>query len=251
MEVLDSTTNPFGGVIPIPEALPEDSEEFRRRLHRSLRGWKAEGFKAVWLEISITKAALVPVAVEAGFSFHHSSENYLMLTNRLAEDSVVPPHASHYIGAGGVVLNDDKELLVVHERRGRSGGPRSYKLPGGALHQGENLADGVVREVLEETGVRTRFEAVVCFRNLHAYRFGKSDIYFVCRLAPVSRQIHIQDEEIEECLWMPLDQYLSADNVSPFNKQIVRAAMESPGLTPTSIDGYRDPSTYEVFMPRN
>ena len=59
-----------------------------------------------------------------------------------------------------------------------------------------------------------------------------------------------QAEEIEECLWMPLEEYLAAESVSVFNKSIVRAAIESPGLSPEVIDGYRDPRKYEVFMPR-
>ena len=111
--------------------------------------------------------------------------------------------------------------------------------------EGEDLEEGVVREVLEETGVRTRFEAVVCMRNLHGYRYGKSDIYFVCRLAPLSHEITMQVDEIEDCLWMPLDDYMAADSVSDFNKSIVRAAVETPGLVPSRIDGYRDRRQYE------
>ena len=249
MDVLSSTTNPFGGVIPEPESLPDDPESFRLRLRHSLAEWTREGYKVTWLELPISRANLVPVAVEAGFSYHHSDQGYLMLTHRLVAGAMIPPFASHYIGAGGVVLNDDRELLVVHELRGRPGGTRSYKLPGGALHAGEHLTEGVVREVLEETGVRTRFEALVCLRNVHGYRYGKSDIYFVCRLAPQSRRISIQVEEIEECLWMPVDEYFGAENVSQFNKSIVHAALESPGWVLDKIEGYRDPRTYEIFMP--
>ncbi len=249
MEVLESTANPFGGVIPEPEALPQEPEEFRRQLELSLRTWKVQGYKVVWLELRIALAALVPAAVEMGFFFHHTGDGYLMLTRRMVDGAFIPPYASHYIGAGGVVINSRDELLVVHEKVGRRGRPRSYKLPGGAMHEGEHLVDGVVREVYEETGVRTRFKVLVCLRNLHGYRYGKSDIYFVCRLEPLSHRIVIQAEEIEECLWMPVRQYFEADNVSTFNKLIVRAAMKSPGLAPGIIDGYRDPATHEVFMP--
>ena len=248
IQVLQSTTNPFGGVIPRPALLPEEPDQFRRQLHHSMSEWGAEGFKVVWLELPIARASLVPVAVEAGFSFHHSGEDYLMMTHGLVADAFVPPFASHYIGAGGVVLNGD-ELLVVHEKYGRPGGGRFYKLPGGLLHTGEHLAEGVVREVFEETGVRTRFNALVCLRNLHGYRYGKSDMYLVCRLEPLSYEISAQAEEIEECLWMPLELYFNAENVSPFNKRIVRAALESPGLAPARIEGYEDPRKHEVFMP--
>ena len=75
-------------------------------------------------------------------------------------------------------------------------GKPAYKLPGGALHQGEHLLDGVMREVYEETGVRAKFESLVCLRHWHGYRYGKSDIYFICRLSPLSEEINMQAEEM-------------------------------------------------------
>ena len=250
MELLEATPNPFGGTVIKPEALPEDAEAFRARLHHSLKVWKEEGIKVVWLEASIQRAGLIPAAVEAGFGFHHSEEQYVMLTHRLVERAYIPPYASHYIGAGGVVLNDRRELLVVCEKYRRTGRPY-YKLPGGALHAGEHLVEGVIREVLEETGVRARFDSLVCFRHWHGYRHGKSDIYFVCRLSPLSEEVNMQAEEIEECRWMPVEEYLGSEFVSVFNKRIVEAALSSPGVAPTEIEGYADPSKYEFFMPKN
>ena len=249
MDVLESATNPFGGIVVDPAALPQDPRSFEGRLQHSLGEWTAAGFQVAWLEVPISHAALVPVAVEAGFAYHHADGSYLMLTRRLVDEAMIPAYASHYIGAGGVALNDKGELLVVREKRGRAGPSPSYKLPGGALHHGEHLEDGVVREVLEETGIRTRFEAVVCLRNQHGYRHGKSDIYFVCRLSPLSSEISPQPEEIEECVWLPLERYMAADNVSYFNKLIVQAALDDRGLVATHIDGYGDRSRYEFFLP--
>ena len=249
MEVLEFTTNPFRGAVTRSNSLPPDPAEFAPRLGHSLEVWRGEGLQTVWLQIPTSLAALIPVAVEAGFSFHHSSEDYLMLTHRLVADAHIPPFATHYIGAGGVVLNEDSELLLVCERYRRPGQPPFYKLPGGALQAGEHLADAVVREVLEETGVQTRFDALVCFRHWHGYRYGKSDIYFVCRLSPLSREITMQAEEIEECIWMPSEQFLASEDVSNFNKSIVRAALDSPGIVRSWIEGVGDPQTREFFMP--
>ena len=249
-EPLPAGENPFGGVIPRPDALDPDPERFAQQLRHSLDVWRQRAYRVVWLEVPIGRAALIPVAVAAGFGFHHSAAQYLMLTLQLEAGAFVPAHASHYIGAGGVTINDRDELLVVSERFLRDPNrPRRYKLPGGALHEGEHLVEGVVREVLEETGVRTQFEALVCFRHWHGYRYGKSDIYFVCRLRPLDERISIQEEEIAESRWMPVDEYLGADGVSDFNKQIVRAARDSSGLAPTHIEGYGDPARFEFFMP--
>ena len=130
-----------------------------------------------------------------------------------------------------------------------TGGVAVAPLPGGALQPGEHLVDAVVREILEETGVKTEFEALVCFRHWHGYRFGKSDIYFVCRLSPLSLEITAQESEIAECLWMPVADFLGSEDISPFNKRIVSVALDHPGVVPSVMDGYGAPDRYEFFMP--
>ena len=71
----------------------------------------------------------------------------------------------------------------------------------------------------------------------------------MCRLSPLTEAIAIQAEEIEECHWLPISEYLSSDSVSMFNKHIVKAALESPGVVHTEIKGYSDPKRHEIFMP--
>ena len=249
MPTLAYTVNQFRGAQIDREQLSHDPDEFRQQIEAAIDEWRAGELKLIWLEIPIEKARLIPVATESGFSFHHADEDSLTLTYRVQTDAFIPTYATHCIGAGGVVLNSRNELLVVNERHRRDMSRPHYKLPGGALHPGEHMAEAVVREVLEETGIHAKFEAVVCFRHWHGYRWGKSDIYFVCRLSPVSEEITLQPEEIEECLWMPVEEYLANEHVSVFNKRIVRAALENKGFPTTWVEGYADPSRYEFFMP--
>jgi 8-oxo-dGTP diphosphatase len=54
------------------------------------------------------------------------------------------------LGVGAVVLDQGRVLLV---RRGREPLKGQWSLPGGLLELGESLKAGVVREVLEETGL--------------------------------------------------------------------------------------------------
>lgn len=249
MSGLSSAPNIFGGIEVAAADLPDDAGTFESLLAESLSTWGNDGYKLAWLQVPIGRAALIPIAVEAGFTFHHTGDGYLMMTCRLEPDAFVPLYATHYIGAGGVVLNGRQELLVVCERHRRQGRPY-YKLPGGALLPGEHLVEAVIREVLEETGVQTEFDSLVCFRHQHGYRYGKSDMYFVCRLSPLSEEVTMQGEEIEECLWMPVEDYLGSDLVSVFNKRIVEAALVHQGAGTVQIDGYGDPSRYEIFIPR-
>lgn len=51
---------------------------------------------------------------------------------------------------GAVIVDDDRLLMV---RRGRPPGVGRWSLPGGRVERGETMAEAVVREVAEETGV--------------------------------------------------------------------------------------------------
>jgi ADP-ribose pyrophosphatase YjhB (NUDIX family) len=81
------------------------------------------------------------------------------------------------VGVAAVVVWGEKILLV---RRGREPLKGAWSLPGGLLEVGETLAEGVVREVLEETGVRVRAVEVVATidRILHDDE-GKVQYHYV------------------------------------------------------------------------
>jgi 8-oxo-dGTP diphosphatase len=57
------------------------------------------------------------------------------------------------VGVGGVVIRGSCVLLV---RRGTAPSRGEWSIPGGMLELGENLTDGIRREVKEETGLRVR-----------------------------------------------------------------------------------------------
>jgi len=59
----------------------------------------------------------------------------------------------------------------------------------------------------------------------------------------------MQTDEIAECLWMPVATFLRRADVHTFNKEIVRAALESHGLAPFLIEGFPDDGKREFFMP--
>jgi ADP-ribose pyrophosphatase YjhB (NUDIX family) len=57
------------------------------------------------------------------------------------------------VGVGAIILKRDRILMA---QRGKEPLKGWWSLPGGALETGESLADGVCREVLEETGLEVR-----------------------------------------------------------------------------------------------
>jgi len=57
----------------------------------------------------------------------------------------MPPFAHHYVGVGGIVINDKNEILLIKENR--SVDSRRWKLPGGFVDQNEPISKAVEREV--------------------------------------------------------------------------------------------------------
>ena len=235
---LAHTVNRYRAVLPDPDRLPADPDAFGVRLRRSLELWRDEGHRSVLLELPRSLAPLIPVAVAQGFSFHHSNPDELHLLRSLTGEPVYVPSAMHTLGAGGVVINERDEVLVVWEAS-HLDRPNDYKLPGGFIDPGEHIAEGVEREVREETGVEARFEAMVGVRLWHRNAFGTSNLYVICRLSPLSEALHTDDPEIHDVRWMPVADYLASPDVSPFNKRVVELARRGGGLTDTTIEGYR------------
>jgi len=53
----------------------------------------------------------------------------------------------HFVSAGVVVLNADREILLIKGPR------RGWEPPGGVVEQGESIELAAIREVKEETGI--------------------------------------------------------------------------------------------------
>ena len=56
-----------------------------------------------------------------------------------------PP--KHIVSAATIVLNDQKEILLIKGPR------RGWEMPGGQVEEGESLSDAAIRETKEESGI--------------------------------------------------------------------------------------------------
>ncbi|KAA8522189.1 hypothetical protein F0562_012862 [Nyssa sinensis] len=207
--VLDAFDDEYGGVNVDSERLTFDANVFASRLRSSLSHWKIKGKKGVWLKLPLERSELVPIAVKEGFQYHHAESGYVMLTYWIPEGPcMLPANASHQVGVGGFVINDQKEVLVVQEKHCAPSLVGLWKIPTGFVLESEEIFTGAVREVKEETGIDTEFVEVVAFRHAHNVAFEKSDLFFICMLRPLSAQIIVDDQEIQAAKWMPLDEFV-------------------------------------------
>ncbi|KAJ7960241.1 Nudix family hydrolase [Quillaja saponaria] len=207
VDLLKAVEDIHGGVVVSLEE-PVDSVVFASELGASMSQWRQQGKKGVWIKLPIEHSNLVDVAVKQGFRYHHAEPDYLMLVHWIPHTAdTLPANASHRVGIGAFVLNNNREVLVVQEINGRFSGTGVWKLPTGAVNEGEDIYMAAVREVKEETGVDTEFVEVLAFRQSHNAFFRKSDLFIVCMLQPHSFDIQRQTSEIEAAQWMPVEDY--------------------------------------------
>ena len=250
MKLLQGERNRYDGMLVNAGELPDSAEAFSGRLSVSLDQWRRDGIKLVWLRLPAGRAELITSALAQGFEFHHCHPLELTLVRRLMAGAYLPLSSTHSIGAGAVVLNERRELLVVLEQGDAITRPQNIKLPGGMLERGEHIADGVVREVFEETGIRTQFQGLLSFRHHHRGQFGESNIYAVCRLRPLTSEIHIDGTEIALATWIPVDDYLARPGIGLYTRRVVQAALEASDLVSIKLEGHMDsPDDYEIFVP--
>ncbi|KAJ3680578.1 hypothetical protein LUZ60_016856 [Juncus effusus] len=206
--ILDFYEDKYGGIIINSDKLPIDTNKFSLALRSSLSFWRIIGKKGVWLKLPLDRSDHVPIAVKEGFKYHHAEESYVMLTYWIPEGpNLLPRNASHQVGVGGFVINNQNEVLVVQEKYCDSASI-GWKLPTGFIHESEEIFSGAVREVWEETGIETEFEEVIAFRHAHHMTFEKSDLFFICMLRPLSNEIKIDETEIQAAKWMPFADFV-------------------------------------------
>jgi len=102
----------------------------------------------------------------------------------LADDRRYPKHP--LIGVGALILDRDRILMA---QRGKEPLKGWWSLPGGLLELGESLADGIRREVREETGLEIRPLGILeVFERIMRDAGGAPEYHYVlidymCRVA--------------------------------------------------------------------
>ncbi|XP_062577520.1 nucleoside diphosphate-linked moiety X motif 6-like [Saccostrea cucullata] len=203
------------------------SEDFKQILSDSLQKWRGEGKTAVWIRVPILLSHLIPEAANQGFQFHHAeySQSLLKLWLDESREDLTPQFATHQVGVSGMVIREDtRQVLAVQDRNSRF---NLWKFPGGLSNLEEDICDTAVREVFEETGIEAEFQSVLALRQQHRQpgAFGRSDIFIVCRLRPLTFDLKPCSREIKACQWMHIADMQKQSNFSDFTNRLTSMAI--------------------------
>uniref|UniRef100_A0A8C5TTK9 Nucleoside diphosphate-linked moiety X motif 6 n=1 Tax=Malurus cyaneus samueli TaxID=2593467 RepID=A0A8C5TTK9_9PASS len=184
-------------------------------LAESVAQWRDEGRVAVWLHVPILQSSLVAVAASQGFAFHHAEQSSSTLTLWLGEGpSRLPGFATHQLGVAGAVLDESTGKVLVVQDRNKIYCKDFSSYPG----------DTAVREVFEETGIKSEFKSILSIRQQHEHpgAFGKSDMYIICRMEPSSFHISFCQHECLRCEWMDLEELVRTENTTPITSNVAK-----------------------------
>lgn len=76
------------------------------------------------------------------------------------------PWPTHIVAAGGYVFDKNGNMLIVKTKN------RGWDCPGGQIEIGESIEEGVLREILEETGIKASVRCLVgIYSNVGQYMY--------------------------------------------------------------------------------
>lgn len=115
---------------------------------------------------------------------------------------------THIVSAGGIVEDSDGNILLVKTQH------NGWVYPGGIIEVGENLMDGLIREIKEESGIdATVIELISIISNtgIPKWHDGITDVPtkvmfdFVCKAEGGTLTT---SDETSDCKWVPKDSIL-------------------------------------------
>uniref|UniRef100_A0A8C1BGJ1 Nucleoside diphosphate-linked moiety X motif 6 n=1 Tax=Cyprinus carpio carpio TaxID=630221 RepID=A0A8C1BGJ1_CYPCA len=144
-------------------------------------------------------------AARHGFRFHHARRDAAVLSLWLGPgEDRLPLFATHQVGVAGAVVDESNGKVLVVQDRNKT--KNAWKFPAGlfSILTGCFISDETaVREVFEETGVRSQFRSLLSIRQQHndPGAFRVSDMYLICRLSPLSYHINLCTQKCLRCQW--------------------------------------------------
>lgn len=117
-----------------------------------------------------------------------------------------------------VVIKDNKILLARHTY---GAGKGKLIVPGGYVNIGESPQQAVVREYLEETGIKIEPKDII------GVRFNSHDWYIAFSAEYISGEPKSDNDENSEVIWLDVNEALQRDDVPELTKRLLESALNN------------------------
>lgn len=132
------------------------------------------------------------------------------------------------LGVGALIFDNDRRILLVQ----RGGEPLKgwWSLPGGVLETGETVADGVRREIREETGLRVEpVRLLTVFERIMPDAEGRPEYHYVlldyiCR---VTGGTPCAADDCAALRWVPESELAAVQPLTEGTLGVIRQAYET------------------------
>ena len=133
-----------------------------------------------------------------------------------------------HIGVYGIITEEDNILLIKKARGPYIG---KWDLPGGSLEFGEGVADGLAREIMEETGLFIKSHKLLNVLT-HTVKYKKENgedremyhigIIYNVKLDSTKGELKTDPDGLDSngACWLKISG-LSQENLSPFAYQVI------------------------------
>ncbi|MHA1214064.1 MAG: NUDIX domain-containing protein [Candidatus Hodarchaeales archaeon] len=129
--------------------------------------------------------------------------------------------ACHFVGVGGVVIYNNRVLLVKLNYGPAKG---KWLIPGGMVDCGETLKEAIRREIHEETNQEIVPKEIIGLRSMVRKSDGITDVYciFNCELVDKPQPLIEDKIEIKEVQWLPISSLEDNEEVSDYTKYLIK-----------------------------
>lgn len=140
------------------------------------------------------------------------------------------PRVFKRTAARAIVLHDDQMLLIYTKRY------NDYSIPGGGVDEGEDIKEGLIRELREETGARD-IKIIGEYGDYEEYRpthYKEYDImhmmshFYICNASKELGQANPEDYEVANgsvAVWVNIHEAIK------HNKSVIKSQEDSMGLS--------------------
>jgi len=128
---------------------------------------------------------------------------------KIRHDGMLEP-GEFVIGVQAIILNSQKQILISQRSELKEKTPLKWECNGGALLAGEEVVDGLIREIYEELGIKLEKDKAIYLKTArNAYRF--KEIYLFEKDVLIE-DIKFADGEAIAARWVGIEEYMKMFN---------------------------------------